>query len=181
MKTRRRMFLLIQLMFGFLLLSSTTALAQSVWTHAAAACAIDEDSSSKHEFLGGRMRLKGTNTGTIVARCNVANPLDNGGNPGWQWASLEVVYADPDGRGLNNQVVATLYKVHNSNGGVSEAGKFDSNNFDTNNNLEPKRVLINHPFDFYSYAYYVEIQVKRSNSTDTPSVSIVRLRNTPIE
>lgn len=180
MKTTRKISLLAQVAFGFLLLAPGTALAQAVWTHAASACAVDEDSAAKYEVSAARFRFKGANTGEITARCNVINPLDNGGNPDWQWHYLEVVYADPDGRDAGSQVTAVLYKVH-SNGGVSEVATFNSNDFDINNNLEPKGVSFNHAFDFHKYAYFVQLKVKRGSSSATPSVSAVRLREAPIE
>ena len=100
---------------SLLLLSPAMARAQ-VWTHAASSCTVDEDSTSKHEFSASRFRFKGTNTGTITARCNVVN-LNGAQNP--TWSRLEVAYQDPDGNSTNSQAVVVLWRASNSTGGVS--------------------------------------------------------------
>lgn len=100
-------------------------------------------------------------------------------NPGWN--ALEVAYRDTDGTALADQVTATLYRVSNANGGVwaITGAAFNSNlSADTVDNIE--LVPFNYTFDFFNYAYFVEIQVKRSSSTTehNPTISIVRLVET---
>ena len=156
---------------SLLLLSPAMARAQ-VWTHAASSCTVDEDSTSKHEFSASRLRFKGTNTGTITARCNVVN-LNGSQNPTWNL--LEVVYQDPDGNSTNSQAVVVLWRASNSTGGVFELARFTSDPFGVNNNNGPQSVGFNHSFNFMSYAYFVTIEVKRSSSASSPDVSLVRL------
>jgi hypothetical protein len=171
MKTYGKIQTGVLMMFGALLISPAVARAQ-IWTHAASSCAVDEDSASIYEVNAARLRFKGSNTGTMTARCNVVN-LNGSRNPAWDL--LEVVYQDPDGNTTANQVTAVLYKVHNSTGGISEIARFDSNNFGVNVNTGPQSVAFSHTFNFVSYAYYVEIKVKRTSSSRIPDVSLVRL------
>jgi len=157
------------------LLASGEAHAAGIWTHVASACAVDESSTAKYEMTAGRFKFKSGQTGTIYARCNVTNPQDDGTDP-W-WNQLEVVYRDPDGIAAGSQVKATLYRVYNSNGGVSSAGTaFDSNTLaatSDNKGTTPAGGISD--FNFTDYAYFVQLQVTRSSTASDPTVSIVRL------
>jgi hypothetical protein len=158
-------------------LATGDARAQGVWTHVASACAVDEGSTAKYDVNAARLRVKTAATlpATVVARCNVANPRDDGGDPGWNW--LEVVYRDPDGIATGSQVKALLYRVSNATGGVSLLTTFDSNEFPATAD-NTARALFGGSLDFYNYAYFVELQVKRSDTANDPTISIVRLLET---
>ena len=71
--------------------------AAGIWTHAAAACALDPVSVARADIQAARLQLKRGRTGTVMARCNVTNPLDDGQDPFWNF--LEISYRDPDGKG----------------------------------------------------------------------------------
>lgn len=157
------------------LLASGEAHAAGIWTHVASACAVDEASAAKYDVNAARFKVKtGQQPATVVARCNVTNPQDDGSDP-W-WNTLEVTYRDPDGTGAGSQVKALLYRVTNATGGVVLIGTFDSNAYATTGDYTA-RVLVGGAadFDFDNYAYFVEIQVKRSDTANDPTISIVRL------
>jgi hypothetical protein len=156
------------------LLAIGDARAQSLWTHVASACAVDNGSAAQYDANAARFKVA---TGvalpaTVVARCNVTNPQDNGLDLNWNW--LEVAYRDPDGTGTGSQVRALLYRVSNATGGISLLATFDSNAFAAVGD-NTAGVLVGGTLDFLHYAYYVEIQVKRSDVANDPTVSIVRL------
>ena len=52
--------------------------AAGIWTHAASACALDPASVPRADIQAARLQLKRGRTGTVMARCNVTNPLDDG-------------------------------------------------------------------------------------------------------
>lgn len=144
----------------------------SIWTHVGAACVADESSVGKYEASAARFRHKGSNTGDIVARCNVMNPQDDGHDPNWD--VFEVVYRR---QAETDQVTAELIRVSNETGGVYTLATFDSNNFGTSPDEQTRSVEFHHAFDFEHHAYYVQIKVSRTSSAagHNPSVSIVRL------
>jgi len=176
MKTKNQIHLFAQLAFGLLLLLPGAAFAQGpVWTHTAAACAVDNASASKYETNGARFRFKvdGQTTGNIYARCNITNPKDDGSNPGWN--RLEVAYTDE--RESPNFVKATLYRVNKTSGGVSEIGTaFDSINFGAKPSGGAEEVTLTHTFNFTTYAYFVMLQIHREDASYNPSISAVRLK-----
>jgi hypothetical protein len=141
----------------------------SISTHVAATCTVDEDSVSKYQTLGPELRFRGVETGVVTARCNVTNPRDDGQNP--QWGVMEVAFRDPDGPG-RNRVQVWLKRVTN-NGGIATLASFDSNV-----SVPPLgRINFAHPFNFLGNAYYLEVKITRNGVTsfDNPSLILVRL------
>jgi hypothetical protein len=159
------------------LLISVPAQAQ-VFTAVAPACAIDSASTAKYETSAGRLRFSGNNIGEIVARCNVTNPMDLGGNPGF--TVLEAVFRDTDARAADTRVQVKLWRVSNSTGGVFQIGDTLDSNVHGNLAVTPgsqmHHIAIPGQFDFYRYAYFIEIRIKRTNASQGPDVSLVRLR-----
>lgn len=160
------------------LLASGEAQAQSIWTHAASACAVDETSAAKYAVgTTGAFYFASGQTGTIVARCNVTNPRDDGDDPLWNY--LEVAYRDPDGAAAGSQVIASLYRLNPTTGGWTRLVTFDSNAFAaTGYNVAGTAFpngFFDSDFDFDAYAYLVEIQVRRSDTANNPLISTVRL------
>ena len=148
-----------------------------IWTHAASACAVDETSAAKYEVNAARFMVKGGAMlpATVVARCNVTQARDSGVAPYWNW--LEVTYRDPDGTHTGNQVKALLYRVSNATGGIVLLATFDSNALPaTGDNTDG--VLFGGIIDFFRYAYFVEIQVKRTDDANGPTISNIRLVET---
>ena len=148
----------------------------SIWTHVGSACVADERSAGKYEASAARFRHKGSNTGSITARCNVTNPLDNGGNPNWDL--LEVVYFK---QVETSRVIVQLVRVSNSTGGVYTIETFDTDDpsYDnTSPTAQTRNKFFDYTFDFEKFAYFIEIKVRRESNTeeDIPAVSIVRLK-----
>ena len=156
------------------LLADGEARAQSIWTHVASACVVDDRSATQYEITAARFKVKNGTTlpAIVVARCNVTNPQDSGLDPYWNY--LEVAYRDPDGTATGSQAKASLYRVSNATGGISLLQAFDSNAFAANTDTK-NGIWFFEPLDFSRYAYFVEIQVKRSSTASDPTVSIVRL------
>jgi hypothetical protein len=147
-----------------------TAQAQ-VWTHVAAACTPDEVSIAKFDASAARFRHKGTNTGKIYARCNDVNPVDAGTQPSWN--VLEFVFKD---NGTGERVLAELYRVSNSSGGITLIGTVDSDDYAGSASAQTQwELLTSTVFDFYKYAYYVLITVDRTGTATLPDAAIVRL------
>ena len=177
MKTKTFRGTLGQLVVAGALLGFTfpAAAQNSISTHVASTCTVDEDSTAIHQFTGGELGFRAGSTGAITARCNVVNPRDDGQNP--QWGVLEVVYRDPDGAGAN-QVVATLKRVSNSGVTTTVPGViFNSNNFAGAIGVQMRSVNFVHGFNFLSYAYYIELRIVRSSATsqDNPAAFLARL------
>ena len=144
---------LIPIFLG-IMLTIPEARGAEVWTHTAAACVVDEDSTAKAMSTGGRFLFRPNQIGTIYARCNVTNPKDNGEDTVWD--RLEVSYNDPD---ANSRVRATLKAVSNVTGGTfDKLPVFDSANYPPGQRTE-QVVLANGFFDFAAHSYYVEIQI----------------------
>ena len=158
------------------LAASVPAKAQ-VFTAVASACVMDESSLSRYETSGGRIRLKGSSTGEIVTRCNVTNPIDAGFNPFFN--TLELVFRDPDARASASHVSAILWRVSNSTGGITQiGGTLDSNVVGSavaTQNAQTRSIAIPAAFNFYDYAYYVEVRISRTNANLAPDFSLVRL------
>lgn len=155
-----------------LLAAPGSAQAQSpVWTHVAAACMPDDANMTKFDTSGARFRHKGSNTGKIYARCNVTNPMDGGGNPAWN--AMEFVFKD---NGAGERVLAELYRVSNTSGGISLIGSVDSDDYAGSAAEQVHwELLSTTTFDFYKYAYYVMITVDRTGTATLPDAVIVRL------
>lgn len=181
MRTKSKIFLLFPALLGALLLFESASHARSIWTYVGSACVPDEGSINKYQASAGKFEHKGSNTGSIFGRCNVANPVDIAGVVAYpDWNTLEVVYRDPDSDPTNtntNQVIVKLIRVSNTTGGVSTLATFDSENSGASSSFQTNSTTFSHNFNFTIYAYYVEIQVKRNNSgaSNNPAVSIVRL------
>jgi hypothetical protein len=141
------------------------------WTHVGSACAVDEGSLDKFNFASATLSFKSFKSGTVVARCNVLNPLDVG-NPDWN--GLIVDYRDPDGKGTAYRVRALLKSLLRSTGSTSTIATFDSNAFATTTRVEHLKTFT-HTFDFLKYEYYVEIWIDRATTTGSVSLNAVRL------
>jgi hypothetical protein len=163
---------------GAALLAPAAQAAEPVWTHVAGACVIDKNSVAHASVLESELRFDAGQVGEIVARCNVVNPKDDGSGPIWR--ALEVVYRDPDGNLLPNQVGVILKRVNNAGANFVVAA-FDSNVFAGGAAPVMNSVLVAHVFNFSQNAYWVEIRIKRSalptpNAANNPAVFLVRLR-----
>lgn len=137
--------------------------ANGEWTTIASACALDEAATGRYVADGAAVYLASGVTGDIVLRCNVTDPADwfNFNNP--LWSMMDVTFNDTDGQGIDKVVTAQLRRVHEATGVSTTLVTFTSNVFAAGQQL--RSTVFNHVFDFYNYAYYVQITLRR-NSLD---------------
>jgi hypothetical protein len=138
----------------------------SRWVTVASACVPDESATGKFEFEFGRVMFLGANTGEIGFRCNVTNPLDNGGNPGWN--VIEISYEDTDGFFTASEVVVTLRRVDKVTGLSFQLASFSSNGAGLGQQL--KTQSFNHNFNFTNNGYYIGFSLKRTNNMQNPKI-----------
>jgi len=150
------------ILMALLFLPATLLHAAGFWSTAASACVIDEASVSKFAASGAQLNFLAGQTGQVVARCNITNPLDSGGNPNWN--ILQVTYKDQDGTATANQVLVTLKRVHVTDGVSSTIATFNSNGYSGSSLSQSKLQAVSHTFDFLNYAYYIEIVLSRSSA-----------------
>jgi hypothetical protein len=154
-----------------------------MWTGVGSTCTLDEASTALAEMNAARLYFKPNQTGTIVARCNVTNPHDDGGDT--HWNRLEVAYRDNDGAlSPSPGVIAILYRVSSrrapppkGNGGISEIARFNSDDYpenaDTVNSVDFE---VPHEFNFDRYTYFVELRIRRDVAVAGINVSVSAIR-----
>ena len=162
------------------------------WTHTASSCAVDPQHLDKAAFrnadfsfqpqaFSGLIQTKfGPVYEPIVARCNVLNPLD--ADPEKEkpdWNALIVGYADPDGMGINTNVVAKLIRVSRPTGAVVTVATFNSDKSPSKNIATRHEDLVQffQPLDFRNNEYYVELELIRTPlaTQQAPVIYSVRL------
>ena len=170
--------LLLRLMWtGIMLRAGIGQLQAGDWSTAASTCAVDETSAGKYQTNNGELRFLAAGTGQIIARCNITNPLDTSKFPPWN--SLQITYRDPDASAVNtsaNQVEIALRRVAYINGVSETITTFNSSVRPASQFAQWTLHPVNHAFDFYNYAYYLQIKLTRSTSVgNDPGVYRVRL------
>jgi hypothetical protein len=159
------------MLLGSLFLISHSASA-ATWSSAGSVCEPGVESAGLYTFNGAKFLFSGTNTGEIKSRCAVINPMDSG-VPAWN--TMVVGYQDPDGTGIDYQVVAQLVRVDKSTGVGTIIKTFSSNSF-TSTGATSHSVTFTHTFDFDSNAYYVTLTLDRVDSSNNPAFWFVQLK-----
>jgi hypothetical protein len=204
MKLRNK--ILTNLLATALVVISTTASAfpsgwydlLPAWTATASSCTLDESSAGKSEFSGTQFRYLGSAISNvtfkgfipifipITVRCNVTPFYEyqsTGSAQSVFWDSLIVGYKDPDGISGKAQVSVSLRKVNRATQGETTIATFNSNTSDNLTNSvvaheDEVHFKSNESPDFKNNAYYVEINLIRTDVTvTTPIVYTVRLAN----
>jgi len=88
---------------------------------------------------------------------------------------MVVGYQDPDGTGIDYQVVAQLVRVDKSSGVATFLKTFSSNSF-VSTGATSHNVSFTHTFDFDNNAYYITLTLDRVDSSNNPSVWFVQLK-----
>ena len=147
---------------------------QTTWTQTANSCVVDNSDLDQYDQDSFSLQFRRGVEGTILARCNVTNPRDDGGDPGW--GTLEVVFRDPDGSDDRSRVRVRLFRVNNG-GNTTEIAELDSDDFPEAHDPATQSVSFSHAFDFDHGAYFVELRVSRESirSENNPAVFLVRL------
>jgi hypothetical protein len=170
MITTRNTLSLAMLLGSLFLISHTVSAA--TWSASASVCQPSEKSTGLYQFDGAHFSFSGSNTGEIIARCHVTNPMDSGVPP---WNTLVVGYTDPDGTGINYQVTAQLARVDKSSGTATILKTFSSNSF-VDKGSTSHNVSFTHTFDFDNNAYFVTLTLDRVSTSDKPAVWFVQLK-----
>jgi len=147
----------------------------SEWVTVASACVPDNSAAGKFEFEFARVMFLGAHTGEIGFRCNVTNPLDNAGKPGWD--RIEISYEDTDNFFSASEVVVTLRRVDKFTGLSYELASFSSNGKGLGQQLEYQSFT--HSFNFANNGYYIGFSLKRTNNTQNPKIQRIRLFRHP--
>ena len=148
--------------------------AQAEWTTAASPCVPDESSEGLYNLEQARFEFAGMNTGQIVARCNITNPLDDATSPLWE--CMTITYDDPDGFFSQYRVRVQLRLVRDTDGASQTITTFDSNLVLDDN---PEVHCFAHAFNFVRNAYYLTLILDRLDAHANPRIMRVRLHNSP--
>jgi hypothetical protein len=162
-------------MVRLVLVSILTTAAHAVaadWYAIASSCVLDEDAEGR--VLSAFFNLRPRDAGDIETRCNVTNVSDSGSSP--IWSRLEVAYQDPDGPGLNHEVIAVLFRVDKFTGQSVAVATFSSNKFGASAASQLQYQTFSHSFNFSAYGYFVSVRVRRTRTDAFPGVHWVRLR-----
>ena len=140
-------------------------------THVPSACTLDESSLTNSGTSSAGLS---SSSGTVVARCGIANPM-NSGQP--QWNRLLVTYQDPDGTGTTYTVRVRLRRVNYATGVTATIATFDSNTVSLSAQaITLDEIAFSHVFDFYNHSYFLELTLTRPATPGTaPAVFLVRL------
>jgi hypothetical protein len=158
-------------MLAGVLLSLPLVQAQT-WSTVASTCEPGSDSIGLYIYSNGTFEFASGETGKISTRCQVNNPLDTG-VPSWK--TLTVGYQDPDGRDGDYEVQGSLERVAKSTGVHTIVVTLDSNSYVTTERTS-RSVTFTHTFDFTDYAYYVLLNVSRSDDSFIPGVWFASLK-----
>ena len=162
------------LLGGLLLLSSAASAANyNNMTIAPTTCAVDEGDRLDYSVNGARLAFSAGKTGTLGVRCMVSNPVESVGiatpgplAPNPSWTAITIGCQDPDGYGPNYGALVQLKRVRISDGAAFLVTEFDCN-------LKTK--TFSHTFDFWNYAYWINVSLQRLNTAQNPSVWAVKL------
>jgi hypothetical protein len=148
----------------------------STWTATASTCAVGSsqigDASLYEIFNGSGIEFSDGNTGEIKARCNVSNPLDTSVPT---WNTLTVGYQDPDGPGGTYNVAATLYSVNKTSGVFTTIRIFNSADWSNTGPTSHASKPFTTTFDFTNNAYWITLDLTRSDTNQNPGVWFVSL------
>jgi len=172
------------MVFGLVLgASSNTANAQvNTWSSVGAGCVPTGQTSARALTFNsaGDVSFAAGKTGEIIVTCPVPAFIDSA-------VGMTVVYRDSDGAGTLVSVQANLRRKDLLTGQASDAdAKFNSDGgpFSGGAGYAVAGVLIGNPcngnlfhFDHNRYAYYVQINMKRSNTTQGAIFGSVKLGN----
>ena len=143
------------------------------WSTAGSTCEPGSDSIGFYQYSNASFEFADWGaTGQISTRCLVNNPLDSGAV---KWKTLTMGYQDPDGRGGDYEVQASLQRVHKASGAHDVIVTIDSDSY-TTTAATSKSITFTHTFDFVNYAYWVALRVNRNDSAFSPSVWFASLK-----
>lgn len=167
--------------FGLAVAAATvpqSALANS-WTMAGAGCVPTGQTTNAHLVFNsaGDAGFAAGAVGEIILTCPVVPTIQRA-------QALAITYRDTDGSGTGATIIATLRRKSLINGSAATVGTA------TNTNTGPvvtgyaqigsfltSSCFTAHTFDFTNFAYYVQINIRRTTTTQTPLFGGVRLHS----
>ena len=161
--------------------SVSSATGPTQWTLVASTAAVDESYQNVYDTNGPYMQFRSTNIGGLYARATVLCPKDDGNV---FWNRMEVVFKDRDGTSTMYRVMVSLYRVKTeapSLGVSTLIASFDSNSVGASTATASVQFGVKDfstAWDWWNYAYYVQIYLYRGNSTYNPAIYSVRLVET---
>lgn len=140
------------------------------WTTVGSTGTVDEADRDSANFSGGMVTMKANATGTLNIRYNVVSVEGLFGGNG---VELGVRFRD---NGPAAHVVVRLKRFDLVNGSVETILTLDSNNFPASNGFQLRtaddRSL---RFDFFDYAYFMDVALEKTNLSGTPALAIIQL------
>ena len=140
------------------------------WSAVGSTCVADDDAVSRYEVnvTYGYGEFKSNTTGDFYLTFNVTTPIDSyPGEPDWN--TLYLTFKDPDADGY---VRAKLYRKNLATGAVGTLATVTSTD---GTGVREAYVLVS-GFDFDKYAYFVRIQMHRTDTGSDQEFHIVRLQ-----
>jgi hypothetical protein len=144
----------------------------NIWSAVGSTVVVDEASQYKYRVNDGYIEFKGFRAGWIKARINLEMTDSS-------WNYWTIVYTDPDGAGTAYRMRVKIYRVKTAspNLGMRElVTVFDSNAVATATGaVQRSTSFFTHSWDYYFYAYYIEIDLYRSRMADNVRLYSIQL------
>jgi len=140
------------------------------WTTIGAAGTVDESDQGLLDFGEGWVTMRKNVTGTLNLRYNV---MAVNGLFGGEGVELGVLFND---NGADAQVVVRLQQVALETGERTTLLTLDSNEFSARNGFQLQtEVDCGLRFNFFPYAYYLDVELRKTQATGIPGVAILQL------
>lgn len=119
--------------------------------------------NNAHYASGNYVAHRGKSTAAIILYCPMSSVADF--EPGTSWY-LDVTYLDSNGNGGGAGVEVKVVKQNVQSGVTSDVWTFNSNSENTTS-IHRSTVTFQHNFDFETNAYFMQVKLDRSNSSQT--------------
>jgi hypothetical protein len=147
-----------------------TAWAQVDWTTVGSAGTVDEADSHLVSFNLATATLRPGATGILNLRYNIVAVDGLFGAPG---AELGVRFRD---NGAAAQVIVRLKRYNLVTGAIATLLTLNSNAFRAQNGFQLRTVVdCSLEFDFFDFAYFMDVELHKDNLAGTPALDVIQL------
>lgn len=135
-----------------------------VWSMTMNSCVPSSKSINNASYSSGNyVAHRGKNSAAIILYCPMSSVDDF--EPGTSWY-LDVTYQDSTGSGSGAVVEVKVVKQNVQSGVTSDVWTFNSNEENTTS-IHRSTVTFLHDFNFENNAYFLQVKLDRSNSSQT--------------